>query len=266
MQPVPGSLRVDRRAAPRDLRAAVRRLDSCLLVLVPYQRPVERLAPEVPHGLRTVRRQRTDDSGAGEEVVPRLDHTELIAFRIGEHHVPLLRLLPHVDVPAAELEGARHRGLLFLERLTGQIEVHLVRTIFHRVAGDEPDAKPGVVVGQQVHAFAGVLPDLPPQDSSPEPRQPVGIVRIEGQRVEVDAHSRLRSAGPPEMPPYGRLSKPGKGNTPPRHNSDLSSQPTTPRVVRRWLTLRRLVRGGRRRCAAWVDGAGPAGGRAALSR
>ena len=54
MQPVLPGLRRHRRTAPRDLRTAGRRLDRGLLVLVPDQRPAQRLAPEVPDLLRTV--------------------------------------------------------------------------------------------------------------------------------------------------------------------------------------------------------------------
>src|SRR5689334_15705546 len=77
MQPVLPGLRLQRRAAPGDLGAAVRRADRGLLVLVPYQRPAQRLAPEVADLLRTVARERPDESAFGQEVVARLDHAEL---------------------------------------------------------------------------------------------------------------------------------------------------------------------------------------------
>src|SRR5450631_3740971 len=52
MQPVLPGLRHQRRTAPRDLRTAARRADRGLFVLVPDQRPAQRLAPEVPDRLR----------------------------------------------------------------------------------------------------------------------------------------------------------------------------------------------------------------------
>jgi hypothetical protein len=58
----------------------VRRADRGLLVLVPDQRPAQRLAPEVPDLLRAVARQRSDEAAVGQEVVARLDDVELIAF------------------------------------------------------------------------------------------------------------------------------------------------------------------------------------------
>src|SRR5260221_124153 len=62
MQPVLPGLRHQRRTAPGDLRAAARRADRGLLVLIPDQRPAQRLAPEVPGLLRTVARERSDES------------------------------------------------------------------------------------------------------------------------------------------------------------------------------------------------------------
>src|SRR5689334_20933445 len=54
MQPVLAGLRHQWRAAPGDLRAAVRCTDRGFLILIPDQRPAQRLAPEVPGLLRTV--------------------------------------------------------------------------------------------------------------------------------------------------------------------------------------------------------------------
>ena len=41
-------LRDNRRATPGNLRAALGRLDGCLLILIPYQRPAQRCRPELP--------------------------------------------------------------------------------------------------------------------------------------------------------------------------------------------------------------------------
>src|SRR5215204_2074306 len=111
MQPVLSGLRVDWRPAPGHLRTAARRLDRRLLILVPDQRPAQRLAPEVADLLRAIAIDRTDESRVCEEVVVRLDDAELIAFGIGEHHVIFVRRLTDVNVPAAQLERPSHGPL-----------------------------------------------------------------------------------------------------------------------------------------------------------
>src|SRR5690349_24853698 len=115
MQPLLPDLRHERRTTPGDLRPAVRRADSGLLILIPDQRPAQCLAPEVPGLLRTVARQRSDESAVGEELVVRPDDAELVALRVGEHDVILVRALADVDVPGAEFERPRHRLLLVLK-------------------------------------------------------------------------------------------------------------------------------------------------------
>jgi len=69
MQPVLPDLRSQWRTAPRDLRTAARRADRRLLVSVPDQLPAQRFAPEVPDLLRTVARNRSDESAISKEVV-----------------------------------------------------------------------------------------------------------------------------------------------------------------------------------------------------
>src|SRR4051812_11794172 len=107
MHPVLPGLLANRRAAPGDLRTASWRLDRGLLVLVPDQRPAQRLAPEVAHLLRAVARERSDEATAGEEAVARLGDAELVAFGVCEYDVALFRALADVDVAGAEREGPR---------------------------------------------------------------------------------------------------------------------------------------------------------------
>src|SRR6516165_11271025 len=125
MQPVLPGPRHQRRTAPGDLRTGARRADRGLLVLIPDQRPAQRFAPEVPGLLRTVARKLSEESAVGEELVARLDDAELVAFRVGEHHMTLLRALANVDVPGAEPERPGHRLLLVRPGRAGQMEVHL---------------------------------------------------------------------------------------------------------------------------------------------
>ena len=56
--------------------------------------------------------QRPDEAAVGQEAVARLDHAELVALRVPEDDVLLLRALTDVDVPAAERECPGHRLLL----------------------------------------------------------------------------------------------------------------------------------------------------------
>src|SRR5665213_3322678 len=125
MQPVLAVLRHLWLTAPGDLGAATRRANGGLLVLVPDQRPAECFAPEVADLLGTDTGDRTDESALSEELVTCLDHAELIAFRIGEHHVALVGSLTDVDVSRAESKRPLHCLPLGLE-IARQIEVHIV--------------------------------------------------------------------------------------------------------------------------------------------
>src|SRR4051812_10416600 len=77
--PVPTVLALDGRSAtpqiPRDLGAAEGRLHGCLLVLVPHQRPAQRVPPEHADTPASVTRDLTQVAGASQVVVARLDHT-----------------------------------------------------------------------------------------------------------------------------------------------------------------------------------------------
>jgi hypothetical protein len=163
MQPVLPSLRHKRRTAPGDLRTAVRRANRGLLVLIPYQRPAQRFAPEVPGLLRTVARKRSDESAVGEEVVIRLDDAELVAFGVREHNMTVLGALTNVDVPGAELERPRHRLLLVLEGRARQIEVHLV------LAGPSAPELEEIGSGTRCHRPAGARCRLGGRRPSPSP-------------------------------------------------------------------------------------------------
>src|SRR6266498_4234428 len=196
MQPVLACFRPHWRTAPRDLRTAARRANRGLLVLVPDQRPAQRLAPEVPDFLRTVARKRPDESAVGEELVARLDDAELVAFGVGEHHMTFLRALTDVDVSGAESERLRHRLLLVLEGHARQIEVHLVGAGLLLQGRDKPDPEPGVIARQEGDAVVGIVGHLPAQDAGPEARETERVVRIEAERKKVRSHPapHLRSA------------------------------------------------------------------------
>src|SRR3954447_20041285 len=104
VQSVLAGLGPERRTAPRDLGAALGRLDRGLLVLVPHQRPAECLAPEVAHLLRAVARESAEKPAAGEEAVAGRDDAELVALRVGEDDVVRVGALPDVEVPSPQLE------------------------------------------------------------------------------------------------------------------------------------------------------------------
>ena len=104
--------------------------------------------------------------------MPGSDDAELVALRVGEHHVALLGPLPDVDVPAPQLEGTRHRALLVLGGGAGQVGMHLVRDDFGSAVGGEADQEPGVVGRQQRDPAAGVVGGLPAEQPAPEAREP----------------------------------------------------------------------------------------------
>jgi S-adenosylmethionine-dependent methyltransferase len=188
VQPVPPGPRHQWRTAPGDLRTAVRRADRGLLVLVPDQRPPQRLTPEVPDRLRAVARKRADEPTVGEEGVTRPDDAELVAFGVGEHHMALIGALADVDVPGAEPDRPRHRVLLVLEGRTRQVEVHLVLTGLLFPSRKKSDPEPGVITRQERNVIVGIIGHLPTQDARPEPRKTERVVRIEAEREEVRRH------------------------------------------------------------------------------
>ena len=90
----------------------VRGLDRGLLVLIPHQRPAQRLGPEKPDLPGAVARELTEKAATVQERVAGLDHAELVAFGIGQHDVSLFRELADVEVACAEFERRRDRVLL----------------------------------------------------------------------------------------------------------------------------------------------------------
>src|SRR5690348_14729443 len=177
MEPVLAGLRHQWRAPPGDLRAAVRCADRGLKILIPDQRPAQRLAPEVPGLLRTVARKRADEPAAGEEAVARLDDTELVAFGVCEHDMTLFRALANVDVPGAEPERPRHRLLLAGQGRARQIKVHLVLAGLLLLSWQKADTEPGVIARQQRDAVLGAACQFPAQDAGPEARETRRVVR-----------------------------------------------------------------------------------------
>ena len=125
VHPVARSPLVERRPAPGDLEPTLRRRDRGLAVLVVHQRPVERRRPEDPDLARPVGGDLAEEARAGQPVVGLLDHAELVALRVGQHDVVLVRQLPDVEVGRAELERASDVRLL-RRGVAGQVEVHLV--------------------------------------------------------------------------------------------------------------------------------------------
>ena len=198
MQPVLPGLRRQGRAAPGDLRAAVRRANRGLLVLIPDQRPAQRFAPEVPDFLGTLTGKRSDESAVGEKLIVWLDDAELIAFGVGEHNVSLLRSLTNVEVPGAEPERPRHRLLLVLKRRARQIEMHLVLADLLLTSWKKLDLEPGVIARQERNAVLGVVGHLPTQDAGPEARETERVVRIEGECNQVTSQfvPHFQSADP----------------------------------------------------------------------
>ena len=105
----------------------------------------------------------------------------------------LLGQLADVEVAAA---GADHRlddGAL-VGVVAGEVEVHAVDAHLGDGGGGEPQAHLGGVARQQ-HA-AGVVDDVAAEHAGPEPRQPRGVVGVEGQGEQLGGHPGTLGAQP----------------------------------------------------------------------
>jgi hypothetical protein len=163
--------------------------------------------PEQADLARAVTGDLAEPSAAGEEAVARLDHAELVAVRVGQHHVALVRELAHVQVPPAEGKRRRDRPLLVLERGAGDVEVQAVGACLLRRGRHEEQSHLRVVPGQQ--RTARLRDDLPVEHPGPEQRHAGRIVSVEGHGHESRGHLRTlgpgaesdnRLSGPPGIP------------------------------------------------------------------
>jgi hypothetical protein len=188
MKPVLPGFRRHRRAAPCDLRTAARRANRGLLVLIPNQRPPKRFAPKVPDLLRTVTRERSDESAVGEELVVRLNDTELVAFRVCKHNVSILRALTNINMPGAEVERPRDGCLLVLERCTRQIEMHPVPASLFLLSWKKSNPEPRIIPRQKRNVVSGLAGHLPVQHTDPEARETNRVVCIEAECDEITSH------------------------------------------------------------------------------
>src|SRR5450755_2265949 len=115
------------------------------MILVPDQGPAQRFAPEVPDLLRTVARNRADESAVGEEMVARLDHAELVLFGVGEHNMSGIRALANVDVARAECERTGYGLLLVAEGRACQVEVHVVLANLRLISRQKSNLEPSAI-------------------------------------------------------------------------------------------------------------------------
>src|SRR5207253_1551223 len=163
------------------------------LVLVPHQRPAQRLAPEEADLPGAVAGELPEQAAPGEEGVARLDHAELVALGVGQDDVPLLGALPDIEVAGAEPQRRRHRVLLVGAAGAGQVQVHAVRPHLLRAARDEPEGELGALARQE--RTTGVLDELAAEHAGPELRQASRVVRIEGHRQGSREHHRTVDTG-----------------------------------------------------------------------
>ncbi len=132
----------DRGTTPRDLRAAVRRLDRGLVALVPDEDPVQRRLPEFAGGTRPVARERPDRAATGREAVARREDAELVALRVGEHLPGDVRtVLTHVDPTGPEGDQAVDLRLAVVADVRGEVDVETVLDLF--ALGHRDEHQPG---------------------------------------------------------------------------------------------------------------------------
>ena len=180
--PVPALLRCERWAAPGDLRAAGRGLDRGLLVLVPDERPAERLRPEVADLSAAVTGNLAEEAAPGQEPVARLDHAEGVALRIGEHDVAFVWQLPDIEMVRPELESRRDRLLLTGGSGAGEVEMDAVRPDLVGLARGEQQTNLSCRSRQQDSPVVGDGDS--PEHPLPEVGQAIGIAGVEGHGLQ----------------------------------------------------------------------------------
>jgi hypothetical protein len=74
--------------------------------------------------------------------LPGLGDAELVAFRISQHHMTLLRALTDVDVHSAEVQRPFDGLLLVRHRRAREIEVHGVSADLRLLGRQKPDPEP----------------------------------------------------------------------------------------------------------------------------
>src|SRR4051794_33172249 len=165
--PVPSVFGFDRWAAPGDLGAAERRLHRGLLVLIPYQGPVQCVAPEQADVACSVAGDLAEIARSGQEAVARPDHAECVSIRISQHDVVGVGFLAHVKVAAADETQRRFYGpLLVLGAVAGQVQVQPSRAELLGVGGDEPE--PDLPVLTRDQRPAGLREDLTVEQFGPD--------------------------------------------------------------------------------------------------
>jgi hypothetical protein len=82
--------------------------------------------PEQPDLPRAVAGDLRQVAAAREEVVARLDDAELVALRVGQHHVLLVGQLADIDVPATQFQYPIDGRLLVRQGLAGQVQVQSI--------------------------------------------------------------------------------------------------------------------------------------------
>jgi hypothetical protein len=154
----------------------------------PNERPFEYVAPEQADLPAAVARDLVEEAAAGEEVVSRPDHAELVAAGVCQNDVVLLGELPDVEVAATEPQCRLDRVALVLERGTRQVEMQVVRSVLLRGGRDEPEPDLRVVTRQQ--SAAGLPDDLSAEHAGPERRQAGSVVGVEAHRHQSRGNAR----------------------------------------------------------------------------
>jgi hypothetical protein len=159
--------------------------------LIPDQRPAQHGAPEDPDISRAVAGDRPESAAPGEELVGRLDQTELVAVGIGENDVLVVGTLADIDVPSAEIEEVFDRLGLVVERCGRQVEVDRVLGLLRHRHCAKDEVESGVVGRHQGDLVARRALDLPTQRFLPEPCETRRVVGVDGKGDESGGHRHI---------------------------------------------------------------------------
>ncbi len=106
-------------------------------------------------------------------LVARLEHTQLVATRVGQHDESVLGPLAHVEAVAAQEQSGLDGSLLILGTATGQVQVQPWPAHLRGLGGDE--AKPYLCLVTRYQRSTGLRHDLAVEQRGPEGGRREGV-------------------------------------------------------------------------------------------